>query len=178
MKPICGKVLVVEELEGFQDRVALTLCNLEKIFPISFFTIMVWSVREVSDVIKWLCQGPNRIVKRYSGFLINGFRSHTKTHERLRRTQNCGVVVNSSTTSYASARDNCPVEGDVEYYWILTYIIELDYYGERKVVLFRCDWANVNITRCIKRDQFDFTLVNFSRLIHTGERLMDETVGT
>ncbi|KAK8559251.1 hypothetical protein V6N12_042532 [Hibiscus sabdariffa] len=41
MKSICGKVLVVEELEQLQDRVALTLCNLEKIFPPSFFTIMV-----------------------------------------------------------------------------------------------------------------------------------------
>ncbi|KAH1091720.1 hypothetical protein J1N35_018977 [Gossypium stocksii] len=41
MKAICGKVLIVEELEKVQDRVTLTLCNLEKIFPPSFFTIMV-----------------------------------------------------------------------------------------------------------------------------------------
>ncbi|KAH1064053.1 hypothetical protein J1N35_029040 [Gossypium stocksii] len=41
MKAICGKVLNVEELEKVQDRATLTLCNLEKIFPPSFFTIMV-----------------------------------------------------------------------------------------------------------------------------------------
>ncbi|KAG8503618.1 hypothetical protein CXB51_001607 [Gossypium anomalum] len=41
MKAICGKVLDVEELEKVQDRAALTLCNLEKIFLPSFFTIMV-----------------------------------------------------------------------------------------------------------------------------------------
>ncbi|KAK5839469.1 hypothetical protein PVK06_008264 [Gossypium arboreum] len=41
MKAICGKVLDVEELKKVQDRAALTLCNLEKIFPPSFFTIMV-----------------------------------------------------------------------------------------------------------------------------------------
>lgn len=41
MKAICGKVLNVEELEKVQDRAALTLCNLKKIFPPSFFTIMV-----------------------------------------------------------------------------------------------------------------------------------------
>ncbi|XP_012467012.1 uncharacterized protein LOC105785462 [Gossypium raimondii] len=41
MKVICGKVLDVQELEKVQDRAALTLCNLEKIFPPSFFTIMV-----------------------------------------------------------------------------------------------------------------------------------------
>ncbi|KAH1055161.1 hypothetical protein J1N35_033226 [Gossypium stocksii] len=31
-------------------------------------------------------QGPNRVVKRYSAFIINGFRFHTKYCERLRRT--------------------------------------------------------------------------------------------
>ncbi|KAE8734333.1 hypothetical protein F3Y22_tig00000773pilonHSYRG00216 [Hibiscus syriacus] len=36
-----NEVLMVEELDKLQDRVALTLCNLEKIFPPSFFTIMV-----------------------------------------------------------------------------------------------------------------------------------------
>ncbi|KAH1090470.1 hypothetical protein J1N35_017727, partial [Gossypium stocksii] len=41
MKAICGKVLNAEELEKVQDRAALILCNLEKIFPPSFFTIMV-----------------------------------------------------------------------------------------------------------------------------------------
>ncbi|KAH1032955.1 hypothetical protein J1N35_045129 [Gossypium stocksii] len=44
MKAICGKVLNVEELEKVQDQAALTLCNLEKIFPPSFFTIMVYLV--------------------------------------------------------------------------------------------------------------------------------------
>ncbi|KAK5839806.1 hypothetical protein PVK06_008646 [Gossypium arboreum] len=92
----------------------------------------------------------------------------------MRRTQNCGVVVNSSITSYASARDSNPVEGNVEYYGLLTDIIELDYYGRWKVILFRCDWADVNTGRGIKKDQFGFTMVNFSRLIHTGQQLMDE----
>ncbi|KAG8478320.1 hypothetical protein CXB51_027994 [Gossypium anomalum] len=41
MKAICGKVLNVEELKKVQDRATLTLCNLEKIFSPSFFTIMV-----------------------------------------------------------------------------------------------------------------------------------------
>ncbi|KAK5785524.1 hypothetical protein PVK06_040116 [Gossypium arboreum] len=92
----------------------------------------------------------------------------------MRRTQNCGVVVNSSITSYASARDSNPIEGNVEYYGLLTDIIELDYYSRWKVVLFRCDWADVNTARGIKKDQFGFTMVNFSHLIHTGQQLMDE----
>ncbi|KAG8478731.1 hypothetical protein CXB51_028571 [Gossypium anomalum] len=147
MKAICGKVLNVEELEKLQDQATLTLCNLEKIFPPSFFTIMVhlvihlpheakfgglvWSGKDVNDEVKWFSQGSNRVVKRYTTFLINGFRFHTKSRERLRRTQNCGIVVNSSITSYASTRDSNPVEGNVEYYGLLTEIIELDYYRKR-----------------------------------------------
>ncbi|KAK5811992.1 hypothetical protein PVK06_027386 [Gossypium arboreum] len=217
MKAICGKVLDVEELEKVQDRAALTLCNLEKIFPPSFFNIMVhllihlpreailgglvfyrwmypiemflrkmksycrnkhypeasiaegyfaeecmafcsryledvWSGKGVNDKVKWLSQGSNRVVKIYSAFIINGFRFHTKYRERMRRTQNCGFGVNSSITSYASARDNNPVEGNVEYYGLLTDIIELDYYGKWKVVLFQCDWVDVNTARRIKKD--------------------------
>ncbi|KAK5836049.1 hypothetical protein PVK06_011793 [Gossypium arboreum] len=99
---------------------------------------------------------------------------HTKYRERLRRTQNCGIVVNSSITSYASARDSNPVEGNVEYYGLLTNIIKLDYYGKWKVVLFRCDWDDVNTARRIKNHKFSFTMVNFSGLIHTEEQLIDE----
>ncbi|KAK5771693.1 hypothetical protein PVK06_047930 [Gossypium arboreum] len=66
------------------------------------------------------------------------------------------------------------VGGNVEYYGLLTDIIELDSYGKWKVVLFRCDWADANTARGIKNDQFGFTMVNFSRLIHTGEHLIDE----
>ncbi|KAG8493196.1 hypothetical protein CXB51_010618 [Gossypium anomalum] len=58
------------------------------------------------------------------------FRLHTTSCKRLRRIQNCGIVVNSSITSYASARDSNPAEGNVEYYGLLTDIIELDYYGK------------------------------------------------
>ncbi|KAK5846280.1 hypothetical protein PVK06_002563 [Gossypium arboreum] len=151
--------------------------EINKLFTESFHEWLsqtVWSGKDVNDEVKWLSQGLNRIIKRYSAFIINGYRFHTKYRQRMRRTQNCGVVVNSSITSYASARDSNPVEGNVEYYGLLTDIIELDYYGRWKVVLFRCDWADVNTSRGIKEDQFGFTMLNFSRLIHTGQQLMDE----
>ncbi|GMI95113.1 hypothetical protein HRI_003180600 [Hibiscus trionum] len=174
------KLLRIEFKEELQSQVRSRRLHQRKIHKLfienfhDWLAKMVWCGREVSEEVKWLSQGPNRIVKRYNAFLINGFRFHTKSRERLRRTQNCGVVVTSSTTSYASARDNHPVVGDVEYYGILTDIIELDYYGKQKVVLFRCDWADVNTARGIRRDQFGFTMVNFSRLIHTGHQLIDE----
>ncbi|MFQ6663535.1 hypothetical protein Gotur_031029 [Gossypium turneri] len=143
--------------------------EINKLFTESFHEWLsqtVWSGKDVNDEVKWLSRGLNRVVKRYSAFLINGFRFHAKYRERLRRTQNYEIVVNSSITSYASARDSNPIEGNVEYYGLLTDIIELDYYGKWKVVLFRCDWADVNtahptdegwyvVLHNIPRDLFD-----------------------
>ena len=76
--------------------------------------------------------------------------------------------------SYASVRDSNPMEGNVDYYGILTDIIELDYFDKAKVVLFRGDWVDVATGRGIKKDELGFTLVNFERLIHTGEQLLHE----
>ena len=84
------------------------------------------SERDVSEEVKYL-SGPNNLVKRYNAFIINGFRFHTKSRERFKRTQNNGVVVTSSITSYASARDSNPVEGNVNYFGIINDIIEVDY---------------------------------------------------
>ena len=40
-KKLCAKVLVAEELDQLQNKIILTLCHLEMIFPPSFFTVMV-----------------------------------------------------------------------------------------------------------------------------------------
>ncbi|KAK5836866.1 hypothetical protein PVK06_012669 [Gossypium arboreum] len=179
-------ILDVEELEKVQDRAALTLCNLEKIFPPSFFTIMVhlvWSRKDVNDEVKWLSEGLNRVIKRYSAFLINGYRFHTKYRERMRRTQNCGIVVNSSITSYASARDSNPVEGNVEYYGLLTDIIELDYYV--KQVFYSKDPTDEGwyvVLRNTPRDLFDMDngsrddIVERSETLPFPEQNLDENI--
>ena len=38
---LCGKSLKVDELEFFEEKITLILCEMEKIFSPSFFTIMV-----------------------------------------------------------------------------------------------------------------------------------------
>ncbi|XP_038972859.1 uncharacterized protein LOC120104948 [Phoenix dactylifera] len=40
-KALCSKVLDPKELDQLESNIALTLCNMEKIFPPGFFTIMV-----------------------------------------------------------------------------------------------------------------------------------------
>ena len=50
----------------------------------------------------------------------------------------------------------------------------MNYSDKYRYVLFKCQWANVISGRGCKKDEFGFTLVNFSRLIHNGDRLIDK----
>lgn len=107
--------------------------------------------------IRALARKPDKYGKRYSGFIINGTRFHTIRREERRKTQNSGVV-------------NMAHDG-VNYYGRLSDIIELSYGSDYKVVLFKCDWYDVYHRAGMKEDEFGFTLVNFSRVIHTGEEI-------
>ena len=84
----------------------------------------------------------------------------TKDFEASRKTQNSGVCV--------------VTEGGATYYGILIDIIELNYSDKYRYVLFKCHWADVISERGCKEDEFGFPLVKFSRLIHTGDWLIDE----
>lgn len=114
---------------------------------------------EIDEKTRALAAKPNKTVVRYSGYIINGFRFHTMSREAGRCTQNSGVV-------------NVADDG-VNYYGRLSDIVELSY-RNYKVVLFRCDWYDVHHRAGMKNDEFRFSLVNFSRKIHTGEKLDDD----
>ncbi|KAL6659744.1 hypothetical protein ACP70R_002573 [Stipagrostis hirtigluma subsp. patula] len=111
----------------------------------------------ITKNIRSLAGKPHKYGVRYSGFIINGFRFHTRSRESKRLTQNSGVVnISSDGTNY---------------YGRLTDIIELSYKGDYKVVLFKCDWYDVHHRSGMKNDEFGLTLVNFNRLIHTGDKI-------
>ncbi|XP_073057930.1 uncharacterized protein [Primulina eburnea] len=115
---------------------------------------------QIDDLdLRALSYGPNSVAFRYHGFNINGFAFRTVESEQNKKNQNSGVMVQS-------AHDNDDHEST--YYGRLTDVISLDYGGRGRIVLFRCDW--VNITNGVKIDPLGFEMVNFSRLIHTGER--------
>ena len=86
-----------------------------------------------------LSRGPNTLVTCFKGYIINGFRFHTKDYEAKRKTQNSEVVVVAETSSFASAWDMNPITGDVPYYGVLIEVVELHYLGGNRVVLFKCD---------------------------------------
>jgi len=61
---------------------------------------------------------------------------------------------------------------EINYYGAIIDIIQLDYSGKYKVVLFKCDW--IDIKKGVKKDKFGMTLVNFKFLKHTGKNLWDD----
>lgn len=61
----------------------------------------------------------------------------------------------AQTESYSTSRDHMPIFGDVDYFGVITEIIKLDYYGGVKVVLFKCQWSDVNNrTNGVKMDDY------------------------
>ncbi|KAH0725289.1 hypothetical protein KY284_001154 [Solanum tuberosum] len=112
---------------------------------------------DVPDLIKQLSKGPNFVAKRYSGYLINGYRFHIRQSDARRKTQNSGVTLVASTTSFASLKDKNPIAVDLTYYGRIVDIVELDYYSHFKVVLFMCDWYEV------EKDIYGLTYVYFNK---------------
>ena len=51
-KELCGKELSIEKLDEIRGKVVITLCKMEKIFPPSFFTIMVHLVVHLTKEVK------------------------------------------------------------------------------------------------------------------------------
>ena len=94
---------------------------------------------DVPDLIKQLSRGPNVVAKRYFGYLINGYRFHIRQRDARRKTQNSGVTLVASTTSFASSKDKNSIAADLTYYGRIVDIVELNYYSHFKVVLFKCD---------------------------------------
>ena len=115
---------------------------------------------QLPNRVRWLAKGPNPEARSFSRYVHNGVKFRTKDNEIGRTTQNSGVCVT--------------VEGGTTYYRRIISIIELNYFGSECFVLFKCDWVDTAIGRGYKVDEFGFELVNFSRLVHTGDRLSDD----
>ncbi|XP_057249394.1 uncharacterized protein LOC125495744 [Beta vulgaris subsp. vulgaris] len=112
---------------------------------------------QVDGQLFWLAKGPNTKARRYMGYFVNGYRFCTKGRDSRIKTQNSGVTLIATTSSFASSRDQNPVDGDVTYYGVIEEIIELDFWSQFSVVLFKCQWFLANV------DEFGLTFVNFKK---------------
>jgi hypothetical protein len=74
---------------------------------------------------------PERKVKCYNGYFVNGYVFHTKEYRHGRKTYNSSVCIKGSTCS----------EFEVDYYKKLEEVVELQYHSEQnRVFLFKCYW--------------------------------------
>ena len=77
----------------------------------SFITIIIMYVYEmidddedVSNILRWLSQGPRPFVVKHPGYDINGYRFHTRERDEQRVHKNSGVL------------------GDMSYYGVINEI--------------------------------------------------------
>ncbi|OIT36080.1 hypothetical protein A4A49_58901, partial [Nicotiana attenuata] len=113
----------------------------------------------VNDELIRLAVGPAPLVYRYSTFVVNGFRFHTKELALRRKMQNSGVLVRGDDS-----------DSNKEYYGVLEDIYELSYVGNRKVYLFKCHWWDVaRLGRGYKIDKYGFTNVNTRCALNTNK---------
>ncbi|XP_056688246.1 uncharacterized protein [Spinacia oleracea] len=86
--------------------------------------------KEIENLLS-LSRGPTEYVTSFSGYVVNGYRFRTQNLDKNLRTQNSGVVVLGNTG-----------DGDenMDYYGVVTEILEIQYLGGNRIVLFRCNW--------------------------------------
>ena len=86
--------------------------------------------------------------------MVNGYRFHTRSREKNRKTQNSGVVVQGDHG-----------ENTIDFYGILQEVLEVEYLGQNKrVLVFKCDWFNVGDRNGLQIDrESGVASVNMSR---------------
>ena len=86
--------------------------------------------------------------------MVNGYRFHTQTCEKNRKTQNSGVVVQGEHGNNI-----------VDFYGVLKDVLEVEYIGpNKKVLVFQCDWFDLSGRRGIQIDKdCELTNINVSR---------------
>ncbi|XP_070036384.1 uncharacterized protein [Nicotiana tomentosiformis] len=79
-----------------------------------------------------LAIGPDVRGRTYIGCTVNGVRYHIQRRDELRKSQNCGLVVEGYH------------ENEVIYFYgIITDMIELEYLNGNPVLLFKCKWFDL-----------------------------------
>jgi len=97
-----------------------------------------------SGSLNLLCLDPERKVKYYNMYFINGYVFHIKDYGQNRKICNNKVCVNESTFN----------EFEVDYYGKLEEVIELQYYSKHnRVFLFKWYWYDTT-DRKVKLDLY------------------------
>ncbi|KAM3357806.1 hypothetical protein P3S68_020737 [Capsicum galapagoense] len=99
-------------------------------------------VDTISTNLQFLARGPSPSTRRFSAHNINGFKFRSLSREQGLKIQNNGVFLTSDISCISSNADRNARQSELPYYGKLEDIIELNYYCQFKVVLFKCQWAD------------------------------------
>ncbi|KAM3320925.1 hypothetical protein P3S67_008127 [Capsicum chacoense] len=128
------------------------------------------TIDTMSIDLKILARGPCTNSRRFTAYNINGSKFQTLAREEGLKTQNSGVFLTTKTSCVASSIDGNFRLAELPYFGNLEYIIEINYNGHFKVVLFKWKWVDTTRDRGYQKDRWNLNCVNFDILIHTGER--------
>ena len=127
---------------------------------LNYFRTKVTELRDTTErtiSLQILANGPTLYATKCNSCKINGYKFNTEQHDVGLTTQNCGVLVigNNGTAT-------------INYYGVLTDIIEVQYLGGKRVIVFKCRWFDVlSPNRGIKEDKYGIESVNINRTIRT-----------
>ena len=114
----------------------------------------------LTNTLITLSKGPYISVNRLKHYVKNGLKFRSLNVEANRKMQISEVSV--------------ATENGITYYGVLTDIIELNYSGNIRHVLFKCIWVDDENRREYKIDEFEFPMVKFTHSIHGGEEMVHE----
>ncbi|XP_075088317.1 uncharacterized protein LOC142170329 [Nicotiana tabacum] len=116
--------------------------------------------KKMIDLVS-LSRGPTPYVTSFHGYVVNGYRFHVQDYDKDLRTQNCRVVVVGETD-----KEN----KNINYYGELTEILELQFVGSRRVILFRCKWFDIyDQEKGVKVVEYGIVSVNRQRFLKINE---------
>ncbi|MQM11478.1 hypothetical protein Taro_044385 [Colocasia esculenta] len=115
-------------------RAAIRTRRVEKEREKSFATWLRYQVEQgfITDSrVQEISYGPSKIVRVYPGYIVDGYRFHTRDYGQNKSTMNNNVCVKGSAYN----------ENEVDYYGILEEVIELQFLGQgNNGFLVKCHW--------------------------------------
>ncbi|KAL0540205.1 hypothetical protein IC582_024438 [Cucumis melo] len=117
----------------------------------------------ITPSLRWIAHGHSLYVATYSGYMINGYYYHTKRCADIRRVQNSGVSITTTTMQVSSSKDKSPIMSDMTFYGVIQEIWKIDY-RQLSFILFKCVW--VDNRSGVKVDKLCFTIVDLKCIGH------------
>ena len=96
--------------------------------------------------------GPCAQITTWQRYDVNGYTFHTKEKDKKSAAQNCGVRYQGVDASTGRKK---PYYGQIEEIW------ELDYGGELRITVFRCQWVK---PQSVTVDNYGLTTVNLKSI--------------